>query len=502
MKKFTFTLALTMAITLVISQPAAFKYQAVVRDAGGAVISNQNVSFRISIVQDNINGTVVYTEDHNTMTNEFGLANLKIGNGTPVSGTFNAIDWGANDHFLQISLDITGGINFALMGSSQLLSVPYALHSRSSEILTGELTVAGLSDVDLTGLANGKVLKYNSVGEQWIVSDDLNTTYTAGVGLNLAGGQFSASFAGNGAANTISRSDHNHFGQIWSGSADNGLRVINSSTTGHAITGFNISGSGITYGIFGSVSSSNGLGGYFSNSTTGIAVGGFQTGYSVGDQNAYWAPGGMFGGRNGIIALSKTPGGYGVIAWNKDTSTDAFSYGLWAQTDAPNAYCGRFNTFSGHGVYISTPAGKTGLIVTGGSKNAAVPTTEGTRLLYTEESTEVWFTDYGFGQLQKGVMVVAIDPLFAQTVNLDEPYHVFTEVYGPATIYVTNLTTTHFEVHLHEGQPDVKFSYRIVGKRLGYEDHRLEHAPEIAVDPIMHPGQTGNMNQQPWHQDR
>jgi hypothetical protein len=340
----------------------------------------------------------------------------------------------------------------------------------------------------------GQVLMWN--GTSWVPAVDANTTYTAGAGLTLSATQFSVNFAGSGSATTVSRSDHNHFGQSWSGSAVNGLQVTNSSTTGRAIAGVNSAVSGTTYGVEGTVNSVSGFGGHFVNNTVGHAVGGFQTGYSAGDLTFLWSPAGLFGGRNGVIGLSKTPGGYGVIAWNKDTSNDSQSYGLYAQTDAPNAYTGRFFTSSGHGISISTPAGKTGLTVSGGSKNAAVPTTEGTSLLYTEESTEVWFTDYGFGQLQEGVMAVAIDPLFAQTVNLDEPYHVFTEVYGPATIYVTNRTSTHFEVRLHEGQPYVEFSYRIVAKRVGYENDRLEPAPWIDNDPNLNPSMNGHMPQQ------
>ena len=113
-----------------------------------------------------------------------------------------------------------------------------------------------------------------------------------------------------------------------------------------------------------------------------------------------------------------------------------------------------------------------------GTKNAVVGTSDGSRLLYTEESTEVWFTDYGFGKLDDGAAIIPIDPMFAQTVNLeDEPYHVFVQVYGNAEVYVTGRTPTQFEVRLREGDPNAEFSYRVVGKRLGYEDHRLERAP-------------------------
>jgi uncharacterized protein (TIGR02145 family) len=158
MKKITLTLVLTMAITLVMSQPTAFKYQTVVRDAGGGIISNQNVSFRISIVQDSVNGTAIYTEDHNTTTNGFGLANMAIGNGTLVLGTFDAIDWNLGDNFLEISCDLAGGSNFVLMGTSQLLSVPYAFISGRANALT--LTDANGKKYDITVDGQGNLTAF------------------------------------------------------------------------------------------------------------------------------------------------------------------------------------------------------------------------------------------------------------------------------------------------------------------------------------------------------
>jgi uncharacterized protein (TIGR02145 family) len=139
MKNFTFTLMFALALTCLTAQPSAFKYQTVVRGTDGAIMANQSVAFRMSIIQDSINGAAIYTEDHGTSTNGFGLANLEIGNGTPVMGSFGAIDWGARNHYLQISLDIGGGSNFVVMGTSQLLSVPYSNHAKTAESITGNV---------------------------------------------------------------------------------------------------------------------------------------------------------------------------------------------------------------------------------------------------------------------------------------------------------------------------------------------------------------------------
>jgi len=133
------------------------------------------------------------------------------------------------------------------------------------------------------------------------------------------------------------------------------------------------------------------------------------------------------------------------------------------------------------------PAGKAGLTVANGSKPAVVPTADGARLLYAEEATEVWFADYGFGELQDGAAVMPIDPIFAQTVNLDEPYYVFVQVYGDASVYVSECMPGQFEVRLREGDGNAVFSYRLVARRLGYEGQRLERAPWADDDPNLYP---------------
>ncbi|MCD4736204.1 MAG: hypothetical protein K8R53_09190, partial [Bacteroidales bacterium] len=135
MKK-TILLLVTVAMfaTLLGQTPQAFKYQVVVRDNAGEIIANQSVKFRISIRTGAAGGAVVYRETHPVTTNGFGLANLNIGEGTPVSGTFISIDWGTATKFLEVELDPLGGSSYVSMGTTQLISVPYALHAQSATI--------------------------------------------------------------------------------------------------------------------------------------------------------------------------------------------------------------------------------------------------------------------------------------------------------------------------------------------------------------------------------
>ena len=121
--------------------PQAFSYQAVARDAAGNVLANQTVSFRISILENSTTGTVAYSESHAAVTNDFGLVNLKVGMGTVISGTFAGIAWGGNNHFIRIEMDETGGTSYQLMGTTQLLSVPYALYAENTSGATITSTV-------------------------------------------------------------------------------------------------------------------------------------------------------------------------------------------------------------------------------------------------------------------------------------------------------------------------------------------------------------------------
>jgi hypothetical protein len=144
-----------------------------------------------------------------------------------------------------------------------------------------------------------------------------------------------------------------------------------------------------------------------------------------------------------------------------------------------NGKAALFQGFQGAaGVTIQSDNGTVGLSVTGGSKNAIVGTASGARALYTEESSEVWFTDYGFGTLQDGRTRILLDPTFAQTVSVEEPYHVFLQARGDADMYVAETTPLGFTVVFRGGNDrNAEFSYRVVAKRKGFETKRLDRMP-------------------------
>ena len=130
MKRFLLIIGLTiLSISIFAQAPDYLNYQAVVRDNTGAIIGNGPVSFRFSIHEVNAGGEVIYLETHAGTTNEFGLINLKIGEGTVVFGTFSNIDWGNSYKFLEVEVDQDGGSNYLSLGTTQMASVPYALYA-------------------------------------------------------------------------------------------------------------------------------------------------------------------------------------------------------------------------------------------------------------------------------------------------------------------------------------------------------------------------------------
>ena len=112
--------------------PGMFKYQGLARYSSGNPVTNQAISLRITIHQTNVGGAVVYRETHSTTTNQFGAFNINVGGGTVLQGNFATIPWANFSYFQETEMDINGGSSFVSMGTSQYLSVPYALAADSA----------------------------------------------------------------------------------------------------------------------------------------------------------------------------------------------------------------------------------------------------------------------------------------------------------------------------------------------------------------------------------
>ncbi|MGB5981510.1 MAG: hypothetical protein WBG46_05140 [Nonlabens sp.] len=123
--------------------PQSMAYQAVVRDASGTILSDQQVGIKVNIYANAVTGSSVYVETHTVTTNATGLLDIQIGNGTAMTGTFSSIDWSTGNYWLETKIDPLGGTNYSITGSSQLLSVPFAFHSNTTSSVTSGSTSGG-----------------------------------------------------------------------------------------------------------------------------------------------------------------------------------------------------------------------------------------------------------------------------------------------------------------------------------------------------------------------
>ena len=150
MKKVFFTfIAAAFALLSFAQPPYYFNYQAVVRDAEGTLMKGQDVSIKIEILSGSATGTVVFRETHLVTTSDQGMVTLPVFGGAH-DGMWLEIDWSADDYFIKTYLGNSTGTDFQEMGTSQLLSVPYAMHAKTVSTEKQELAVSG-TELSISG---------------------------------------------------------------------------------------------------------------------------------------------------------------------------------------------------------------------------------------------------------------------------------------------------------------------------------------------------------------
>jgi hypothetical protein len=132
-------------------------YQAVIQ-SNNIIISNKSLGIQINILQGSVNGASVYQESHIVTSNANGLISLEIGEGTNKSGSFLNVEWSKGPYFIKTSIDFTGGTNYTSIFTSQLLSVPFSFHSKTTDSLLNFNPKAIQSN-----LPNGFEIKLNGI---------------------------------------------------------------------------------------------------------------------------------------------------------------------------------------------------------------------------------------------------------------------------------------------------------------------------------------------------
>ena len=296
--------------------PEKMSYQAVVRNSSNALVTNQPVGVKITILQGSATGTPVFAETHTPTTNANGLINIVIGTGSPAINGLLDVVWSTGPYFIKTEIDPAGGTAYSITSTSELLSVPYALYAKKAES-------TNLLNLPFAGSSH-------SINNAFSVKNN-NGIAIVGWGDDAYG---------------------NTFGVVGSTNSGVGIGVrgINKSTTGIAlgisgetyssegvaVKGIATSSTGSTVGVGGEVSSPNGTGVVgFSTSTSGSAVG-------------VWGISNALDG-TGVSGESKWIGVRGVNSYNTSNG-----FGVKGEVNSPNAIAvmGESKSQTGDGVGV------------------------------------------------------------------------------------------------------------------------------------------------------
>ena len=340
MKNILILLISILTFSLYAQAPQGLNYQATVRNSSGNLITNQNVYFRFNIMQNSATSVPVYSETHYVPTDDLGQVNCVIGQGTATTGTFSQLDWSNGTYFLGIELNIGSG--YLAMGTTQFLSVPYALYAGNisgNSINLQQVTDNGNTTNRIVSDTNRIGVRVNTIG-----GDNGNTYF----GLtSLIQGNNGSNRAIQGVSNGINsiynegvlgfatNSTEENVGTYGAGYGS--TAQYNTGVKGEADSGYE------SYGVIGNASNAtsrnHGVAGY-SRSTSGDGI--FNIGVFGGAENSegfnYCVWGGSDYGSttNGITC--------GVIGTANSTSANGTNYGVYGSaSNALNNYAGVFN---------------------------------------------------------------------------------------------------------------------------------------------------------------
>lgn len=246
--------------------PEKMSYQAIIRNASGQLLQNQNAAVKVSVLQGSATGTVVYSERLTGTTNANGLLSMEIGSGTVLSGTFNSINWSSGNYWLKTETDPTGGTNYTIAGTSQLLSVPYAMYAKSSGGGGFTLPYSGTSSAD--NVIPFRITNSSATLNQAGFFENTNPTNSAPAvsGTNNSTGSFGVGVQGRANSNTNGNVSAGVSGYLM-GTGDAGAGVFGSAQNAVGVYGDTNNG----YGVRG-VASGTGTAGSFQSDATGKAL--------------------------------------------------------------------------------------------------------------------------------------------------------------------------------------------------------------------------------------
>ncbi|MGG5209219.1 beta strand repeat-containing protein [Chryseobacterium sp. MIQD13] len=389
MNKILLSLGIMLCLFMAHAQaPEKMSYQAIMRNGSGQLLINQSIAVRVSILQGSPAGTLVYSERLTGNTNPNGLITMEIGTGTVLSGTFSTIDWPTGSYYLKTETDPTGGTSYTITGTSQLLSVPYAMYAKSAGGTGGSFVIPYTNTVNnastlftlindgdgtsVEGVNNGTTSNIASV--RGIVSNASPGGFSSGVrGINNGTGGLGVGVYGsqNGSGWGVYGVTPNGLG-VYGNASANGTGVYANSNTGTGLTATSNNGIPASMSIFNNannnsvlnantvgngtvinVSSTGSGAGVRSSTGSGFAIHGITSAQSsagiIGDNNG---AGEAVVGRTtsdiaGAVVGRNDGGGYGVRGFVA-TNTTGTAVGVLGQVGLNNSKgrAGRFENFN------------------------------------------------------------------------------------------------------------------------------------------------------------
>ncbi|WP_312297293.1 collagen-like protein [Chryseobacterium sp.] len=389
MKKILFLFGVLSGLFMGFSQaPEKMSYQAVIRNGSGQLLGNQSIAVRVSVLQGSPAGAEIYAERLTGNTNANGLISLEIGTGTVLTGTFASINWPVGSYYLKTETDPAGGTNYTITGTSQLLSVPYAMYAKSAGNSGGTFNIPYINTVNnastlfsLTNDGDGTSLEGNNntttsniAAVRGIVTSASPGGFssavrginngTGGLGVGVYGSQAGSGWGvygttpnglgvyGNATANGIGVYANSNTGTGLTATSNNGIpasiSIFNNANNNTALSASSV-GNGTVVNV---TTSGNGAG-VRSSTGSGFGVHGITTAQTsagvVGDNNG---GGEAIVGRTtsdiaGAVVGRNDGGGYGVRGFVA-TNTSGTGIGVYGQVGLNNSTgrAGRFENFN------------------------------------------------------------------------------------------------------------------------------------------------------------